>query len=184
MLRETAVKSPNPLFDAVDYAVSVLQQVEVIAEAAILAPQVNYGCEVGPHLRHVVEHFQQLMRGITLGSVNYDSREREVSLERDITVLRARLNDLIVALEALQPQDLDATVEVLLLGRLDGSVQFSAPSTVLRELLFVTSHATHHYALLVNLLRAHGVALPVNFGKAPATAQHERPTELKLGAIA
>ncbi len=178
------MKSLNPLCDVVDYAVSILQQAEAIAATAILAPEVNYGCEVGPHLRHVVEHFQQFLRGITLGTVNYDSREREVSLERDVVVLTSRLNDLTVGLRALQPQDLDATVEVLLLGRLDGSVQFSAPSTVLRELLFVTSHATHHYALLANLLRAHGVALPPSFGKAPATAQHETHSELKLGAIA
>ncbi len=178
------MRTLNPCRDAVDYAVSVLQQAEQIAAAASSAPQINYGCEVGPHLRHVIEHFQQLVKGLTLGSVSYDSREREVSLEQDIAVLRARVAGLILSLRDLGNADLEATVEVVLLGRLDGSVQFSAPSTVLRELLFVTSHATHHYALLANLLRGQGVALPACFGKAPATAQHEAQTHVKLGAIA
>ena len=178
------MKSLNQTSDAVDYAVSVLQQAELIAAAASCAPQVNYGGEIGPHLRHVIEHFQQLVKGLRLGAVNYDSRERELSLEQDVAVLRGRIGGLILSLRELGSADLQATVEVLLLGRLDGSVQFSAPSTVLRELLFVTSHATHHYALLANLLRGYGVALPACFGKAPATAQHEAQSHLKLGAIA
>jgi hypothetical protein len=178
------VKSLNPVVDAVDYAISILQQAELIAAAAITSSTVDYSVEVGPHLRHVLEHFQQLVKGLHLGAVDYDSRERDLSLEQDVAVLRARIVGLIQSLRALTRADMQATIEVLLLGRLDGSVQFSAPSTVLRELLFVTSHATHHYALLTNLLRARGVALPTCFGKAPATAQHEAQTQVKLGAIA
>jgi uncharacterized damage-inducible protein DinB len=178
------LKSPNPTLDAIDYAISVLQQAELIAAEATTAAQINYGAEVGPHLRHIIEHFQQLIKGLVLGSVNYDIRERELSLEQDVAVLRARIAGLILALRALTSADMQATIEVFLLGRLDGSVQFSAPSTVFRELLFVISHATHHYALLTNLLRAHGVVLPPCFGKAPATAQYGAQTYLKLGAIA
>ncbi len=181
---ETIVNSVNPIFDVVDYATSVLKQAEQIAIAASLAPAVNYGREIGPHLRHVIEHFQQLVKGLTLGSVDYDCRQREVSLERDIVVLQTRIHGLIITLRDLTETDLHLPIEVLLLGRLDGSVQFSSSSTLLRELLFVTSHATHHYALLVTLLRAHGVAMPEGFGKAPATAQHEAQSHLKLEAIA
>jgi hypothetical protein len=184
------LKSLDPTLDAVDYAISILQQAEQIAAVANASPHVNYGDEVGPHLRHVIEHVQQLVNGLHLGAVNYDSRERDISLEQDITVLEARITSLIQSLRALTFADMQATVEVLLMGRLDGSVQFSATSTVLRELLFVTSHAIHHYALLANLLQARGVALPASFGKAPATAQHEAETQIKrvkqiqLGAIA
>lgn len=181
------MKSLNPAVDAVDYAISILQQAELIAAAANASPQVHYGGEVGPHLRHVIEHVQQLVKGLHLGAVDYDSRERDLNLEQDVAVLRVRIASLIQSLRALTAADMQATIEVLLLGRLDGSVQFSAPSTILRELLFVTSHATHHYALLANLLRARGVALPACFGKAPATAQYEAQSQIKqvqLGAIA
>lgn len=178
------MKSSNPTFDAVEYAVSVLQQAELLAAVASASPEVSYGTEVGPHLRHVIEHFQLFLNGLRSGVINYDRRERELSLERDMAVLRERIVGLIWSLRALKSADMQATVEVLLLGQVDGSLQFNVPSSVMRELLFVTSHATHHYALLANLLRARGVKLPEGFGKAPATVNHEVQQQVKWGAIA
>ena len=50
----------------------------------------------------------------------------------------------------------------------------STDSSFGRELLFVTSHAVHHFALLQVHCRQHGIPIGADFGKAPATVAHER----------
>jgi hypothetical protein len=50
---------------------------------------------------------------------------------------------------------------------------FSTLSTLGRELLFVSSHTVHHFALVAHYCKTAGVDLGADFGKAPATMAHE-----------
>jgi hypothetical protein len=47
-------------------------------------------------------------------------------------------------------------------------------STIGRELVFVTSHTIHHNAVVVYLLRAHGIEMGPRFGVSPATPDQTR----------
>jgi hypothetical protein len=55
-----------------------------------------------------------------------------------------------------------------------GDMELTVPSTLGRELLFLSSHTVHHFALLGNYCKAAGVEMGADFGKAPATVAFER----------
>ncbi len=128
---------------------------------------------VGAHLRHVVEHYEALVNGLTLGVVDYDSRPRDRQLETSPTLARDRLLGLRQVLGQWTPDMLDRPVQVLGQGGSTGDFDFCVASSVGRELAFLASHAVHHFALLAEHLQRHGVPVPAHFGKAPATVANE-----------
>lgn len=131
---------------------------------------------VGAHLRHVVEHYEALVRGQPLGVVDYDGRPRDRKLEASPTLARDRLVGLREVLGQWTPDMLDRPVRVLGQGGITGDFDFCVTSSVGRELVFLASHAVHHFALLAKHLRRHGVPVPAHFGKAPATVANEIAT--------
>lgn len=131
---------------------------------------------VGSHLRHVIEHFEALVFPAQPGHVDYDQRPRDRALETSTAVARQRLARLAQELMAWPEHALRAPLLVAgVIGPL-GEQRFAVPSTVGRELVFVTSHAVHHLALLQPHCRQHGLTTDRHFGKAPATIAHERAT--------
>ena len=42
-----------------------------------------FNASVGQHYRHVLEHFQSLIRGLRAGEINYDARERNQRLQSE-----------------------------------------------------------------------------------------------------
>jgi len=137
-----------------------------------------YGCMVGPHLRHVIEHFEALLCGPDHLVVDYDSRRRDPDLERDPALagewLQA-LQDRLARLSdpACRPAGaLHRAVQVLGLAGLSGEFGFAVSSTVGRELAFLASHTVHHFALIKSHCLQQGIRLPAGFGQAPATVAH------------
>ena len=131
---------------------------------------------VGAHLRHLVEHYEALVNGITLGVVDYDGRPRDRQLETSTTLARDRLLWLRQALGLWTPDMLKRPVHVLGQGGITGDFDFCVTSSVGRELVFLASHAVHHFALLTEYLHRHGVPMPAHFGKAPGTVANEIAT--------
>ncbi len=136
----------------------------------------DYALPVGAHLRHVIEHCEALVFPVAPGVVDYDQRPRDRELERQPTVARVRLTALKKRLLAWTDAQLAAARQVRGLGGLAGDFGFAVQSTVGRELVFVASHAIHHYALLQAHCRQHGILTGAQFGRAPATVAHERST--------
>jgi hypothetical protein len=138
---------------------------------------------VGAHLRHIVEHYEALL-GTVAGTapIDYDRRARDRELERCPALARQRLT----ALQQRLAGDLllDTPLQVRGRGGLAGEFEFAVGSTLGRELVFVASHAVHHYALLQTHCAANGVELPADFGKAPATVAHERALAASSAAAA
>jgi hypothetical protein len=128
---------------------------------------------VGAHLRHVVEHYEALVDGLTLGVVDYDGRPRDRQLESSPTLARDRLLGLRRVLGQWTPDMLDLPLQVLGQGGITGDFDFRVASSVGRELVFLASHAMHHFALLAAHLQRHGVPVPAYFGKAPGTVANE-----------
>ena len=151
------------------------QALGLVAAYEQRAPQM-FAEHAGPHLRHIVEHYEALLLRES-GSVDYDARARDRDCERSTAVARARIEALQARLAGWNGAALAAPVEVRTLGGLAGEEAFASTSSVGRELMFLASHAVHHFAVLKLHGIAQGVAASAEFGKAPATVAHERSTQ-------
>jgi len=144
------------------------------ADAPAGAYAANYAAQIGPHLRHVIEHLDALLAGLKHGEVDYDRRPRDTALERHPGLAAQRLRLLRHALDGLTPPQLALPLTVHGQTGLAGEWGFASASSLGRELAFMASHTVHHFALL----RAHcvqlGLPVPEDFGKAPATVAHAR----------
>ncbi len=154
----------------------VLDQALAVVGAHLEQGSPPYVGAVGSHLRHVIEHYEALVRGLQAGRVDYDSRLRDRQLEACPITAHDRLRGLRQQLGQWTPGVLDQPVRVLGLGGMAGDFSFDVPSSVGRELAFVASHAVHHFALLVPHLQRHAVPVPAHFGVAPATVAHALAT--------
>lgn len=163
----------DTLAHAVTYAADMLRQGAGIAEVAVRAG-LAFEAQIGPHLRHVIEHYEALLTGLDLGVIDYDNRARDRALETDPALARARCEALIAAFEARLAGPWPEAIAVAFDGGAEGDERFVSGSTPLRELIFVAGHAVHHYALLRLALKAEGLTLPENIGKAAATIRYER----------
>jgi len=129
---------------------------------------------VGPHFRHVLEHYSCFLAGLPEGRINYDARAREEAIETRRDAARERIRELVGGLTLLDPSTLDRTTEARLeCGQGAEGEQWSG-STVRRELHFLLSHTIHHYALIGLLLERRGIDPGPDFGVAPSTLKHWR----------
>ncbi|MBA4284791.1 MAG: hypothetical protein C0434_04595 [Xanthomonadaceae bacterium] len=163
----------DPIGRAVAYAVDVLRQGAGIAEVADRAG-LAFEDQIGPHLRHVVEHYEALLSGIDRGVIDYDNRSRDREIECDVARARARFEALAEGFLQRLEQPWPDAIAVAFDGGIGGDDRFVSGSTPLRELLFVATHAVHHYALLRLALKQRGLNLPEAIGKAAATLRYER----------
>lgn len=133
-----------------------------------------YAAHVGPHLRHVIEHYEALLARAPDELVDYDHRPHDRRVEGSPELAIRRFDGIAGTLAALDGREPGETVSVGFMIGVDGSEFCISGSTLARELLFVASHAVHHYAILRPIAEAAGIALPAPFGKAPETVRHER----------
>ncbi|CAN5885129.1 hypothetical protein BH11PSE8_BH11PSE8_19030 [soil metagenome] len=155
----------------------IAQALALVAEH-VLAGRPPYAGLVGSHIRHVIEHYEALLSPAVPGIVDYDRRPRDRAVERSASLARSRLAALSERLNDAAGLDLDATVSIHGQVGLAGELGFVVTSTIGRELVFVASHAVHHFALLHAHCLQHGIPTGDNFGKAPATVAHERNRDL------
>lgn len=152
----------------------LLEQVRVVAAAHRLPGMPAYAIKVGAHLRHIIEHYDALLAAPATGIVDYDARPRERALETDPALACARAGSL---QQRLAGREIGSLAEPLLVrgkAGVAGEFDFAVASSLGRELVFVASHAVHHFALLIDYCARNGIAVGPDFGKAPATVAHER----------
>lgn len=130
----------------------------------------------GAHLRHVIEHYQCFLEGLSSGRIDYDARRRDVTIETSTTRATAVLRDLTRDLDQVHAEPLERPVMVQMRCAADEPAESWAASTVGRELQFLVSHAVHHYALIRMLLEQDGVVIEPDFGLAPSTV-HARASK-------
>ncbi|WP_428309936.1 hypothetical protein [Hydrocarboniphaga sp.] len=156
------------------YNVDVLDQGLMVINAHTAAPACDFAAHSGPHLRHIIEHYEAFTQHIASSSVDYDTRARDRSVERDPKRASERIAAIQQQLAALDTDAIVEPIAVQMRGGIAGEDNFVSFSSLARELLFLASHAVHHYALIQVHCRSQGLSLGEDFGKAPATVRHAR----------
>ncbi|WP_181901524.1 DinB family protein [Thalassotalea euphylliae] len=125
---------------------------------------------IGGHIRHVIDHFVALEFALESSVVNYELRQRNSPIERDLAEALARLEQLKTWLLALPDSVFTQTVEVQADVGIGSDNVMSVTSTLGRELMFACSHAIHHYATMKAIHLCFGGETSEQFGIAPSTA--------------
>jgi hypothetical protein len=183
LLRTTMIEADRLKPDALRGCLEVCRRCEDLVGAVMglsnKEPSELY-LVIGPHLRHCLDHFTNLLRGLPAGEVDYDARDRDARVEQRPEVFQKLLEDTIAQLEATDGDDLQRPIRVL---QQSASEHPSQPvkSNLERELVFLSSHTIHHLALMVHLAKAHGVAMPEELGVAFSTAAYHADLEGSAG---
>ena len=132
-----------------------------------------YNASIGQHYRHILEHFQCLVRGIQVGEINYDARERNLRLETKVAYANIVTRDVLRTIENYSEAELGKACKVV------NSISYGSPqpsvieTNVGRELAYCTGHAVHHYAIIRLICSQANVEVPADFGVAPSTLKYK-----------
>ncbi|SHE72359.1 hypothetical protein SAMN05444274_102206 [Mariniphaga anaerophila] len=125
------------------------------------------GATIGQHMRHIIELYECLLKGYNSGTVNYDDRPRDLSIEEHVEQAVKHLDILI---GSVQEED-----KLLVLKHTISGEVTMLQSSYFRELLYNLEHSIHHQALIrVALYSFPFVKYNSRFGVAPATIEYRK----------
>jgi len=161
----------NSYVDIIEQAVSLLDDISLADYQEVLTP--HFSSSIGGHIRHIVDHFLALKQASTSGEINYNKRNRHADLEQFPQSAIATCESITAWLEETRSTQL-LNQRVLVTTDIDISHTkgTTCESTLERELVFVASHAIHHYALIRIIRNMQGKALPEFFGYASYTISY------------
>ena len=151
-------------------AVDLLSDITSQDFQRVMQPHMNGS--VGQHLRHVVDHYLALENGFENGLVDYDQRNREANIEVSVSAAKETIQAVQKWLRTLTQADLSKAVLVRSEISLSEKIVEDCPSTLAREIMFVSSHAVHHFSLIGIIRSLQGQPVPEFFGYAPATISY------------
>ena len=155
----------------VNQCVAVLRQgidlIENTDDALFTRCETSEKSSVGTHFRHNLDFVTNFLRGLEIGKLDYNQRERNLQVETNREYAISRFQDAILELEKLTPE----TLEKKILVRSETIESLWCESSALRELEFLQSHTIHHYALIESKLASFGFVVPKEFGVAPSTLE-------------
>lgn len=128
------------------------------------------GNTLGKHIRHVLEIYNELIKGMQSGSVNYDNRQRNLLLENNCKVALKFTDELIGELSNIVE---DRTLKLEVCFNLE-TRQTMLETTLYRELAYNIEHATHHMAILQIAVKYYfpTIRLVPSFGIASSTQSY------------
>ena len=136
--------------------------------------EIAYDGTLGGHMRHNLDHYLNFLDGLDTGEIDYESRQRDHSIESDRHCAIERCHEICSQLANLSESGRDIELLVRLEGEDPDDRTRWAGSSISRELEFLLSHTIHHYALASIMCRLLGVNLSRDFGVAPSTLRHRR----------
>lgn len=168
-----------------DYTAAVLAQMVSVIEPYVGSRQPEYAAHIGAHTRHIIEHYDTLVNAWAAAEkapatpcvADYDARERNMQVEANpLEAIRriALIDTALGSTSGLSQGDMQRSVWVHTRGGLSGEHNFCTASSLAREIMFLNSHATHHFAIMQGYARERGQTLGAGVGKAPATVAHEQ----------
>lgn len=158
------------------YAAILRQAIDLLDELTVeeyqkqLPP--HFPSSIGAHIRHIVDHFIALMDGHEQGHVDYNKRHRHNDIEQLPCSAAQCLKHLVTWLNELSDEWLDKPLDITTEIDVSRTHSTTCQSTLQRELVFVSSHAIHHFALIRIMCGMQNKAIPELFGYAPATITH------------
>ncbi len=157
--------------EVVEQAISLLDDISLSDYQQVLAP--HFTSSIGTHIRHIIDHFLALKNASASGDINYNKRNRNSDIELSPAAAIAAFKSITDWLyHTCSNQLVNQRVSVLTEIDISDTRSTSCESTFERELVFVASHAIHHYALIRIIRKMQGKDLPEFFGYAPATITH------------
>lgn len=126
-----------------------------------------YYSSIGANMRHILDVFTCIFKGLENSCVDFSDRERNQLAEEKTEFGILYFNDVISQLHCLNTEDFDRVIPVtddLGLGKL------TANYTVGSALIQAHSHAIHHFASIGFIINQLGIELPdADFGYNPTT---------------
>lgn len=120
---------------------------------------------IGEHTRHIIEMYQSLLKNYENGNINYDKRERNLSIQTDKEYAIECMNEI--------QSKIDKPNKELILEQGIKNVNYSISTNYQRELLYNLEHSIHHQALIkVAVLKHPSIQLCENFGVAKSTIEY------------
>lgn len=128
---------------------------------------------IGKHVRHIIDHYAAFLGSlcISAGELDYEARERDPALESDPERARVRLRELA---HELRTQNGASHADSMAMICREEEGELATPTSVGRELAFLSSHTIHHMAILGLLVEAEGLELPEAFGVHSSTLRYWR----------
>lgn len=128
---------------------------------------------IGEHTRHILEFYQCLLEQCSAGTINYDQRKRDRSIQEDP---REALYALNAIMGHLQTINVDQQLRLEICYDADQEVLNIVDTSLERELVYNLEHVIHHLAIIkIGLtIITPGISLPNDFGIAPSTMRYKR----------
>jgi len=136
------------------------------------AKDIYRSLNIGRHVRHIHDHFLALEKGRENQLINYNLRNRDSAIEKDLGYAIIAFNKLILNVRLLDNND----EKVEIISEIDCTLTISQSfsSSFSRELLYLINHTIHHIAYIKLLLKSVNIDLPEHIGIAPSTASFLR----------
>jgi hypothetical protein len=134
----------------------------------------HFASSAGAHMRHILDHYLALKDGLSQGFINYNKRNRYSNVESCPQTALLQWQDVEKWLIEVSLLDADTLLIVVCEASVNKTQNTQTKSTLARELVFVSSHAVHHFSLLAVINSLLGNKDEINFGIAPSTATYVR----------
>ena len=137
---------------------------------------------IGEHFRHISDSYFSLMEGAELGHVDFNRRRRGALVETRSEVALAELSQIKTWLLHIN-SDVNKTLSIKTEVALKATCVVDISSSLARELLFTSSHAVHHYAVIAVIAKLQNVGIDSGLGLAAATATNVRKLQSSNGLL-
>ena len=134
----------------------------------------HFASSAGTHMRHILDHYLALKDGLNQGLINYDKRNRCSTFESCPKIALLEWQKIGRWLQEVSRLNADMPLNIMCETSVNQTQSTQTQSTLARELVFVSSHAVHHFSLLAVINSLLGNKEEVNFGVAPSTATYIR----------
>lgn len=126
-----------------------------------------YNASIGCHMRHVLDVFSCIFKGLETNFVDFSIRERNECAEKETCIGITYFETVIHQLKKIKEEDFNTVLKV---SDNMGLGKETATYTLAAVLMQAQSHAIHHYASIGYLIYQLGIELPnSDFGYNPTT---------------
>lgn len=163
----------------------LLSQVDITKQALNLLHTIDndgyqYVCKpyvtssIGQHMRHILDHYLALKQGLQTNTIDYEMRNRFSQVETQTHEAASLLAGIVKWLDGLSENELATKLMIISDCTMTKPTNAKINSTLGRELLYVSSHCIHHFSLISIICKLQNIAIPEDFGVAPATLAFKR----------